>query len=601
MQRLSGPDARRPEEEEGRAWGSSLFLLGAFLPALAASLLNNAVYWCATVVLLYLAGPWRTASRLPANALTVGMVLMCAWLFADAALRTPHYAPAAIYRPLVLLGAFWASSLLPAAAMIRVFRAGVVLVALLVLIGMLQTWTGFHHIAAHGDRAAATFSTPNTFATVINLLLLPLVALSVTGRGGRAAFILSLWLFEGLLITGSRGGWVAFAAGIAFLLWYMGLPRGRAEGRPWLRIGLGFACVYVLHTLVKSLVGGVDLVDMIMADTLARGASFRMEIFSVTLERIAEQPLAGYGANMFSPLFEMTKPASLDRPMSFPFAHNDYLQIWLEFGALGILGLLFVVAAALRALLRARATKEHGPALACGGAIAAFLVHALVDFPLYVAIPELLFGAALGALSRRRGDDARIVGALARFPSPSMFFKRALGVAALAWVAQPAVAEIASHRAVAELMNLRPSEALYWQSVARRFEPHYGHRYWEEGVIWRDQAIETGNRALAATADATFAAGMLAAPYDPSNFYERARLHRQHPDLLPGAVSKEQILEWSAQALRLLPLSISTRVEYAHSLAHAGRLQEARKLSRELVRKRPESENARRLAKELGA
>jgi hypothetical protein len=344
---------------------------------------------------------------------------------------------------------------------------------------------------------------------------------------------------------------------------------------------------------------------MLTEDIAARGTSYRVDLAAVALGQIAERPFAGAGANTFWPLYEMAKPPMLDMGVTFPFVHNDYLQTWLEFGFPGIVLLCAVIGAGLAILLKGRRTQSENPVLcACGAASAGFFAHAAVDFPLYVPFPLMVIGAWLGALAACRGDAPWAAGAPARLadrlqPRHARLLSGAVAFAALAWLAQPVLAEFAARRALNELFAGRAREGVYWQTVARRLEPRSGRRCWEEGVIWRDQALETGDKEFAANADAAFSQGMLVDPYDVNNFVERARFHREHRQLLAQPASPEEILAWSAHVLSLRPYVLASQAEYARSLAFAGRTDEARRLAKAMAGQHPDSPVVRRLAADL--
>jgi hypothetical protein len=159
---------------------------------------------------------------------------------------------------------------------------------------------------------------------------------------------------------------------------------------------------------------------------------------------------------------------------------------------------------------------------------------------------------------------------------------------------------MAARRALAELGAGRAQGGLYWESVARRLEPRSGQRHWEEGVIWRDQAVESNNKLLAAKADELFADGARFDAFDVNNLFARVQLHRQHPQLFARAAPPQEILQWSAQALRLLPHSLAAQTEYARTLAFVGRKDEARQMARAVLARHPDSKIARRLASDIG-
>ena len=543
---------------------------------------------------------------LAANALTIALGLFCAWLFCSAAFLTPSYSAESLYRPLVLFGGYAVGGTLERSTLTRLFYAGTALLALLVVLGLLQFFVGFWHLAHNPQRAAAIFITPNTFATAINLILLPLVALALIQGGLRWTYFLVLWMFAGLLATESRGGWLAGLAGLAFIAWYLGVPRTREGRAPWLRLIGGLLWMFIAFSAAARLATPTGLADTFGETVVSRGTSYRIDIAMVALGQIADWPLAGAGANMFRNLYEMNKPAELDIGSTFLFVHNDYLQIWLEFGLVGLVLLGAVIGAALLLLLKARRADRDDPLpLLCGAAVVGLFTHAGADFPLHIPFLLLLVGLWLGALSRCGGDSARLKPLIARVgrrlsPLRSTVVTGALSIAALAWLAQPAIADFAGSRALAALAAGRTDAGLYWQSVARRLEPRNGTHYWMEGVIWRDQAVEARDKALAARADTLFSDGMRADPYQIANYLERARLRRKHTELFDHPVSTRQLLAWTGEALRLRPYSLIVQAEHARTLSYAGRGEDAKRIVRAMLERHPDTGMARGLATEFG-
>lgn len=542
------------------------------------------------------------------------------WLFADPAFVTPSYSADIFYRPLILLGGFSVGAVLGRETGTRLFRAGSELLALLALIGLLQFFVGFWHLSYNPLRAAATFITPNTFATAINLFLLPLIALAAVGRTDWRAFALMLWLFAGLLSTESRGGWFAFVAGLGFIAIYIDLPRAREAWEPCKRVLAGLLWVIIVFWLATRLEPAATLAALVGTDTnasgiatdtfgatvLSRGTSFRAEIYLAALDLIVANPVVGYGANMFRILFEARKPPEMDIGMTFPFVHNDYLQIWLEFGLPGLILLGATIAAALALIARARREDRHDPLpLACGAAATGMFTHAIVDFPLYIPFLLMTLGLWLGALAAHGGCSERLAPLIVRATDRvrllcTPLITGALVVAALGWLAQPVLAEITAQRALSDLTAGRVDGALYWQSVARRLEPRNAAHYWAEGVIWRDQAIETNDKSLAARADRLFADGMRSDPYQIANFLERARLHRTHAELFDRPAGAQEMLAWTGEALRLRPYSLVAQAEHARALSYAGHGADAQRIVRAMVERHPEADMARGLSIEFG-
>lgn len=598
------------QSSKGRAAWPSLFILAAALLLLAASLRTERGYQWAGVAMLALAGaPWRS---LPANLLGLVTLTYCGWQFASAAFVSPVYAAEGIYQPLMLLGAFAAFATIGRDRAAELFGAGVALVAGLVLLGLVQHFFGIWQLDLavwrHEDnpvRAAATFVTPNSFATVINMFLAPLAGLYLVD-GSRRRLAIVLWLFAGLVATQSRGGMLAFLAGIAFVaacLGFSALWQGRIR---ILHALAGCAAVWLVVAgagiFVFPAVPGRAAETPATAPWIERGTAERPELYAATLGLIREHPLAGTGANTFFPLFESVKPASL-RDSTYYYVHNDYLQVWLEFGAPGLALLLSLSIAALTIALRAHGRAPTDPVpLVCGAALATCFAHAMVDFPLYIPFILLLAGACLGVLAAHAGGQLpapaeRVAGRALAVVSPPI--RWALMLAALTWLAQPPLAEMAVARSIAALERGDAREGIYWQTVARRLEPRHPAHYWAEAMIWLGQAALTKNPLHSAQADALFVEGMRVNRYDVANLLGRIELHRQHATLLSQPARPAEILAWAEHAAALRPQRFPVQAELALTLAHAGERERARALARSLREQYPASKLARRLAAEL--
>jgi O-antigen ligase len=583
-------------ERKERAIWPSLFAFGAGAFLLAAALLKGEGYRWAAIMLLAAGVLAARPGRLPLNWLGAAVGLFCAWLLFNAAILSPYYSSESLYRPAVLLLGFALAVTLERPGLEWLFRIGAALLALLVLLGLAQLFAGFWHLSQNSQRAAATFITPNTFSTAINLFLLPAMALCLLRRGGWPAFALALWLFAGLLATESRGGYLGFAAGCAYLVAALALARTRDGWRPALRLAGGFVAVAVVFAAALPFARTPGVAESFGTTLLSRGMNYRLELATVAARHLADSPVAGVGANMFRPLYEMESPRGFDDRSGYLYAHNDYLQVWLEFGLLGALLLGAVIVLSFRAAGLPRASPAADPArLACGAALASVFAHALVDFPLYVPFILMLVGANLGALAAIRGGDAKFE-RLSGIPRP---LSASVFAAALLWLSLPVVAEAAANRSLVALFAGNLEGGLRWQRIARWLEPRNPVHYWAEGVMWREQAKSTGNKALAAKSDEMFAEGMRANPYEIVNHLERARLHRQNRALFERPAPAAEVLAWSSEAVRLRPFSLPALIEQAYALSSAGKDGEARKLANLLLDRYPGSIPVLRLATDV--
>jgi O-antigen ligase len=143
----------------------------------------------------------------------------------------------------------------------------------------------------------------------------------------------------------------------------------------------------------------------------------RLLLWSETLDLVAAYPLVGCGFGAFEPAFLRYKRSA---PMvADPHAHNDYLELLAEAGAVGfVLCLLLAtgpIRSAVRASLHGASSPDRAAAVACLGSLAAILTHALVDFNLRIPangmvlfwVLGLCSALGIGGITRAAGSSSR--------------------------------------------------------------------------------------------------------------------------------------------------------------------------------------------------
>jgi O-antigen ligase len=128
----------------------------------------------------------------------------------------------------------------------------------------------------------------------------------------------------------------------------------------------------------------------------------RFEFWRTTLEIAIDYFPIGSGLGTFQPIFAKYEKLSDLRPTYVNHAHQDYLELLLETGALGILILvtiLVAVTAAAISLWRSR-SKNTAPYPYIGGIVVVLtLFHNLVDYPLRTQSIAVMFGLAAAMLA----------------------------------------------------------------------------------------------------------------------------------------------------------------------------------------------------------
>ncbi|WP_415907813.1 O-antigen ligase family protein [Oleiharenicola sp. Vm1] len=262
-------------------------------------------------------------------------------------------------------------------------------------------------------RSAGMFGIPNSLAALLELVL-PLCLVWFGSRAlPLAGKILCGWLAAvfvfGLVLTGSRGGWIGAAAALA--LWPVLTSRTARRG------ALGaLGVVACLAAGLAALYFHSDYARERIAPFLSgEFESSRPIIWRVGWRIWQSAPWGGTGAASYNVVFDQFRPAGFGNEPEW--AHNDYLNTLADYGVAGFA--LWAGAGAALLALGWRAVRERRrAAVPAAGALeswrwrlawwlgaVAFAVHLAVDF--HTKIPALAYAAAVVvALLLRRPETA---------------------------------------------------------------------------------------------------------------------------------------------------------------------------------------------------
>lgn len=216
----------------------------------------------------------------------------------------------------------------------------------------------------------------------------------------------------GVLLTGSRGAWVAL--GCAALI---GLPAllpalTRVPARRW---AVAAAIVAALALLTVSAFVASPGGQRVLAAAAYR-AHDRLTLYRNSFFLALDFPLTGIGPGDTFALVYSRFQLLIGVPY-LTYAHNLLLAVWLAQGLIGLVGFIALALAFLRVVWRALCRRERSPAYwVCWGAAVAcatLLLHGATDAPQYdAAWPALLMAFALlgVAAAAARLIDARPVG-----------------------------------------------------------------------------------------------------------------------------------------------------------------------------------------------
>jgi len=219
-------------------------------------------------------------------------------------------------------------------AFIRLMVVSTVLIAIAGIIQYLfkiESVRWVHNKDLEQFRIVSIFSNPNALAGYLNMLLSFTIALFlyIQGKWQKIAyFAASLIIFVALLLTFSRGAWIAFFVMVLYLLWIW--------NKKWLLALPLFVAItpFVMpDSVVQRFANLLDPTYYQMSSEYGRIA-FWLE----ALQKIKENPLFGMGLGMFGD----SVPLRHNIPFS-TWVDNHYLKLGAEIGIFGLSGFLLLL------------------------------------------------------------------------------------------------------------------------------------------------------------------------------------------------------------------------------------------------------------------
>jgi len=258
----------------------------------------------------------------------------------------------------------------------------------------------------YGARVSGTFGCPNHFA---NLMVMAALSCIFLGAYSRFAWPLRIFLFylaavltAGLFLSVSRGGYIAWLAGMLVVAWVL----FRVPGIRWwwkaavsLLVAGGTVMVVIKNPFV------MDRLDKMMEGDV------RLKLAQLSIQYWKEAPVWGHGAGAYDYVYLRDHgPEMHTRAI---YAHCDYLNTLVDYGAVGLaLVLLFLLAVAVKLILRSRKGPHERETLLLRlgwAALAAMAVHSVFDFSLHIPACSLAFFIVLGASLMRTPREERVL------------------------------------------------------------------------------------------------------------------------------------------------------------------------------------------------
>ena len=240
-----------------------------------------------------------------------------------------------------------------------------------------------------------------------------------------AGYLLLILPFSGLAVVLFRQWWAKFLSGLVFMT-LVGCLLVTFSFLGWLSLFL--ATIIILPVLLKRFLPLMDVrlkavawgiagalvglfVVVILRKNFAGSIAPRMEYYDQVWQLLLAKPLAGYGMGAFG---IAARPLVTTMNGFTNFAHNSYLQWWVEcglFGFAGILGLVFVFVVFSRRMLARLQNSDCGVmSLAVIWGLTAFFIDNLFSFTLIkpnIGVHGWTVLAVFAALVRLSGSGVR--------------------------------------------------------------------------------------------------------------------------------------------------------------------------------------------------
>ena len=207
-------------------------------------------------------------------------------------------------------------------------------------------------------------------------------------------FLLGIALLA-VLFSRSRMG--LFSVLASFVFFYVLSSRGVKSGQSLRRMIYTVVAVAVLFGLF---IGFYPMLERFLY--VGENLPSRTEIWKDSLGMVRDFPLLGTGFGTFGYVFPLYKMAA-EKPLIYLHAHNDYLEILVETGFVGLASLMAALViflySALRALAGLAREENYFRFFILAGALTgvfSMLVHSLADFGLQIPSNALYFAFLIG-------------------------------------------------------------------------------------------------------------------------------------------------------------------------------------------------------------
>ena len=274
---------------------------------------------------------------------------------------------------------------------------------------------GFLRSIQYAGRSSGFYICPDHLAGFLEIMICLSLSVTIWSRVRPWARILcgylTLCCLVGLLLTGSRGGYLSMGTGL-FVFIFLALQRVRVTApERFARAILGVVAALLLAAVGVAVAISHSHLLGARVNVLLNTHDIRLLIWPSAVREFQQAPAFGTGAGTFLYYGRRFRDQIVqDDPIH---THNDYLQLLAEYGAVGLAALLVFLAAHLGAgwLTYRRWCRRSAGQGGGGGsnavawnmgalaAVSCLVVHSVVDFNLHIPANALVLAFVFGVLA----------------------------------------------------------------------------------------------------------------------------------------------------------------------------------------------------------
>lgn len=268
-----------------------------------------------------------------------------------------------------------------------------------------------------GAWPASTFGNKN-FAMHIIVMVVPIVIIYLlTANLVRSVWILALILLINLAYWGlsfTRAAWISVAVQLFFLLFFILFNKNKPM---FMKLKL------IKHKIFSSFVVLISMMVILTSNPNANmqphngsvkeriqsisteSANPRIPAWINTIEMISDQPLIGVGVGQWPVIYPMYHDRRafdviLNETTTLKHLHNEYLELFANYGLIGYIFIIWVFISSALMLLRVlKSNRNTANALIIFLSLLGFLIESFFSFPIKAYYPMLFVIIMLALLS----------------------------------------------------------------------------------------------------------------------------------------------------------------------------------------------------------